>query len=126
MEATRTPRLAPYLVVANARELVKFVETALGGTLSFEMEGIGGRLEHAELRIADSLLMVADAPPGRPPFPAMLHLYVSDALAAYRRAIAAGAASVREPAMAPDGHLRGGVRDPWGNEWWFSTPRGGL
>ncbi|HEV2450028.1 MAG TPA: VOC family protein [Thermoplasmata archaeon] len=126
MEATRTPRLAPYLVVPNARELVRFVEQALGGTLSFEMEGSEGRLEHGELRIADSLVMVADAPPGRAPFPAMLHLYVSDAQASYRRAIAGGATSVREPAMAPDGHLRGGVRDSWGNEWWFSTPRGGL
>lgn len=122
MELTLVPRLAPYAAVQNAPGLIRFIETAIGGTLSFEAKGPDGRLAHAEMRISDGLLMIGEAPAGRTPFPAMLHLYVPDALAAHRRALAAGATDVRTPAEAGDGLVRGGVKDAWGNEWWFSSP----
>jgi PhnB protein len=120
MEASLTPKLAPYLAVQDARGLVRFLEQALGGQMTFEEVEPGGRLAHAEVRIADGLVMLADTPAGRPTFPAMLHLYVKDADAAYARALKFGATSVRPPADSPDGNRRGGVRDAWGNEWWFS------
>lgn len=82
-----------------------------------------GTVNHLEMRIRDSVVMLADLPTGRSPFPAMLHLYVPDADVAYRRALAAGATSVRAPTDASDGR-RGGVRDAWGNEWWFTQPNG--
>jgi len=74
------------------------------------------------MRIADSVVMLADVPPGRETFPSMLHLYVDDVDAAYARSLKAGAASVRKPTDQPDGDRRGGVRDEWGDEWWFTTP----
>lgn len=122
MEPTLTPKLATYVVVKDARGLIRFVEQAIGGKLSFESSDADGRLAHAEVRIADGLLMVGEQPSGRDPFRAMLHLYVTDTDAAYGRAIAAGAASVREPGESGDGLRRGGVRDTWGNEWRFSSP----
>jgi PhnB protein len=125
MPPTRTPKLAPYLAVPNARELVRFLETALGGTLSFEESAPDGRLVHAEVRIADGLVMIGEPAPGRS-FPGMIHLYVPDADRAFQAALQAGATPVREPTVAPDGDRRGGVRDAWGNEWWFTTPPGGL
>ncbi len=124
MQPTRTPKLAPYLVVPNARGLVRFLEQALGGSLSYEQTSDGGGLNHAEVRLADSVVMLADLPEGRSPFPAMIHLYVPDADAAYRGALRGGATSVREPTVGPDGDRRGGVRDAWGNEWWFTTDPG--
>jgi PhnB protein len=120
MEPSLSPKLAPYLAVENARGLMHFLEQGLGGKVTFEHAEADGRLMHAEVRIADSLVMLADAPAGRPPFPAMLHLYVDDADAAHARAIKFGATSVRPPEDTPDGNRRGGVRDQWGNEWWFS------
>jgi uncharacterized glyoxalase superfamily protein PhnB len=122
MEPTRTPKLAPYLVANDATGLVRFLERALGGELTFEVKGQDGRLHHAEVRIADSIVMIADPPSGRAPFPAMLHLYVPDVDASFHLALKGGAASISPPADAPDGDRRGGVRDPWGNEWWFTTP----
>lgn len=86
------------------------------------MKGEDGRLHHAEVRIADSIVMLADTPSGRAPFPAMLHLYVPDVDASYDLALKGGAPSISPPTDAPDGDRRGGVRDPWGNEWWFTTP----
>jgi len=119
-----TPKLAPYIVATNAVDLAQFIVRALGGAITYEAEPQNGRPTHLEVRIADGLVMIGEMPPGRTPFPAMIHLYVPDADRAYRRALDAGASSVREPAVAPDGLTRGGVRDAWGNQWWFSsTPK---
>jgi len=119
MEPVTTPKLAPYLLVRDARGLAKFLEEGIGAKAGFQELTDDGKINHLELLVADSLVMIADAPSSRPSFPAMLHLYVPDADAAYRRAIEAGAESVREPSDASDGR-RGGVRDRWGNEWWFT------
>ncbi len=121
MEPTRTPKLAPYLLVNDAASFATFLEKGLGGELTFEVKSPDGVIHHAEARIADSVVMFADAPEGRSPFPAMLHLYLPDVDAAYSRAIGAGAVPVRTPTDAPDGDRRGGVRDAWGNEWWLTT-----
>ncbi len=122
MEPTRTPKLAPYLVVHDAEGLVRFLENGLGGRLSYVQKGEDGRLHHAEVRIADGLVMLADVPAERPAFPSMVHLYVPDADAAFERAVQAGASSLRPPEDQPDGDRRGGVKDPWGNQWWFTRP----
>lgn len=122
MEPMVTPKLAPYLLARDARGLARFIEAGIGGRRGFEAVDAAGNVNHLEFRIEDSVLMLAEAPAGRPTFPAMLHLYVTDADVAYRRALGAGATSVREPGDAEDGR-RGGVRDAWGNEWWFTSPR---
>jgi PhnB protein len=122
MEPTLSPKLAAYVVAEDARGLIRFIEQAIGGRLSYEVSDAEGLLRHAEVQIADGILMIGEKPAGRDPFPAMLHLYVDDAHVAFRRAVDAGAKSVREPADAGDGTHRGGVCDPWGNEWWFSSP----
>ncbi|HTT15563.1 MAG TPA: VOC family protein [Thermoplasmata archaeon] len=121
MEPVTSPKLAPYLLVRDAPGLVRFLEEGLGGAAGFQEIDPDGRIAHGEVRIADAVVMLAEAPQGRDPFPSMVHLYVSDADAAYRRALEAGAQSVRAPENASDGR-RGGVRDRWGNEWWFTRP----
>jgi PhnB protein len=122
MAATLTPKLAPYLVVNDAEKLIGFLERTLAAQRGLEVRDADGRVRHAELRIEDGLVMLADTPKGRPPFPAMIHLYVPDAKRAFDRLVAEGAAPVREPMDGGDGTLRGGVRDSWGNEWWVSSP----
>jgi PhnB protein len=122
VERTLTPNLAPYLVARNAPGLIEFVLEAIGGKLSFKGIDNDGRVAHAEIQIGDALVMVGEASLRGSPFPAMLHLYVKDADAAYRRALEAGATDVSPPTDAPDGHRRAGVKDNWGNEWWFSSP----
>jgi PhnB protein len=122
MEPTLSPKLAPYIVAHDARGLIRFIEHAIGGRLSYEVTDGDGGIAHAEVRIADGFVMIGEQPNGRDPFPAMLHLYVEDSDAAYQRAREAGGIGVREPTDSPDGLRRGGVRDSWGNEWWFSSP----
>lgn len=124
MEPITSPKLATYLVTRNPAGLIRFIEEGIGGTAGFRAVDSDGRIGHAEMRIADSVVMLGGAPPDRPEFPAMLHLYVDDVNSAYTRALRAGATSVREPSDQPDGLRRGGVKDPFGNEWWFSGPPG--
>jgi uncharacterized glyoxalase superfamily protein PhnB len=121
MEPSKTPKLAPYIVARDAPALIEYIEKAIGGKLAYKEVDPDNRLVHAEVKIEDGIVMIGEMPQGRTTFPAMLHLYVEDADAAYRRALAGGASDVRPPADAPDGHRRGGVKDRWGNEWWFSS-----
>jgi uncharacterized glyoxalase superfamily protein PhnB len=77
---------------------------------------------HAEVRIDDTVVMIADGGGAWPAFPSWLHVYVPDVDATYRRALAAGGVSVQEPkAREGDPDRRGGVKDPGGNTWWVST-----
>jgi PhnB protein len=67
------------------------------------------------------MLMLTDGGGEWKPMPTNLYLYVNDADATYRRALAAGATSVMEPVTQFYGDRHGGVKDPSGNIWWIAT-----
>jgi len=114
--------VTPYLIVKNAAGLIDFMKEALGAEETFRMPGPGGVIMHAEVRIGDSLVMLADAAGAEnPPMPAMIHLYVQDADGVYKRALQLGATSVREPADQFYGDRSAGVKDAFGNQWWIAT-----
>ena len=79
---------------------------------------------HAEARIDDTVVMLADSAPNWPPVPSHVHVYVRDVDATYSRALAAGATSVQEPVQKKDEDKRGGVRDAGGTTWWIATRTG--
>lgn len=113
-----------YLIVLGAAETIRFLERAFGAVELRRFPGPDGRIMHAEVRIDDSILMLADPPPEWEPGPSHVHVYVPDVAAAYRRALEAGAASVQEPARKDDEDRRGGVTDPGGTTWWIATWQG--
>jgi uncharacterized glyoxalase superfamily protein PhnB len=83
-----------------------------------------GLIAHAEMRIGDSTIGIGEATGGAAPMPAALHLYVKNADAVYRRALAAGAVSIQEPADQEYGDREAGVKDPAGNHWYIATHKG--
>jgi PhnB protein len=110
--------VAPYLVTVDVDGLVAFVTQAFAAEETFRTRGPAGGL-HVEVRIGDSIVMIGGGPGGGA-FPAMLHLYVQDSDAVYRRALDAGATSIAAP--ADDGFdRRGGVQDRFGNQWFIAT-----
>jgi len=114
--------VTPYLIVEGASRLIDFAKQVFGAEETFRMPGPGGGVMHAEIRIGDSMVMLADASGAEnPPMPAMIHLYVPDVDAAYKRAIGAGASSVREPQDQFYGDRSAGVIDALGNRWWIAT-----
>lgn len=75
----------------------------------------------AEIRIGDSVVMISDGDGLRDPVRAFLYVYVEDTDATYRRALAANAISIEEPADMPYGDRRAMVKDDWGNMWQIAT-----
>jgi len=113
--------VTPYLVVDDADGLIEFLEHGLGATLLDRHDGPDGRMMHAALQLGDSKLMMGQASSEWRAMPAMIHLYVEDADALFRQAVAAGARVLREPEDQFYGDRSGGVEDPCGNQWWIST-----
>jgi PhnB protein len=113
--------VTPYLIVDGADRLLEFVRDAFAGEDRFRMEYEDGTVGHAEVRIGDSVVMLAEANEMWPAMPSVIHLYVTDCDAVYQRALAAGGTSVQEVADQFYGDRSGGVRDPTGNIWWITT-----
>ena len=113
--------VTPYLVVADVRGLLEFVTKAFDAEVKFQMPRPDGGIAHAEFRIGESMIMCGQAGGEHPPFPAMLHLYVANADAVFNKAVAAGATIVRPLADQFYGDRTGGVKDPFGNQWWVAT-----
>jgi PhnB protein len=113
--------VTPYLVVDGAGRLIAFIVDVLGGTEMMRLPGPDGRLGHAEIRVGDSVVMLADVPPSGEVTTSMLHVYVSDSDATYKRALAAGATSLREPTNEFYGDRMSGAQDVFGNKWYFAT-----
>lgn len=115
------PSASPYLIVSDAEATLRFLETVFSATRLRCMQRPDGRLMHAEARIDDTIIMLADPTGGWPPVAAHVHIYVSNVDATYMRALAAGATSVMQPAQKGDDDKRGGVKDAGGTTWWIAT-----
>jgi PhnB protein len=113
--------VTPYLVVRGASRLLDFVKQAFAAEETERMPRADGSIGHAEVRIGDSVVMLGDATEQFSPMPGMIHMYVEDCEATYRRALNAGATSLQEPADQFYGDRMAGVRDPVGNSWWIAT-----
>lgn len=127
-------RITPYLCVQGGAAALAFYQKAFGATLHTRLDQPDGRLGHAELRIGDAPLMLADEFPEmnfRSPqtlggSPVSLHLYVEDADAAVQRAVSAGARLLRPVADQFYGDRGGQIEDPFGHVWWIATRKENL
>jgi len=113
--------VTPYLTVEGAGGLIEFLERAFDAKQIHAMKGPDGKIVHAEVRIGDSVVMIGEARGDWGPRPGTIYLYVADCDALYKRALAAGATSLTEPANQFYGDRHAGMRDPAGNYWWIAT-----
>jgi len=121
--------VAPYLAIKNGVEALEFYKMAFGAIESYKLIMPDGRLGHAEIRLGDSVIMLADefpefggkAPPTLGGSPVSIHLYVDDVDAFFKKAVAAGAKE-RKPVMDQFyGDRSGQLEDPYGHLWWVAT-----
>ena len=113
--------VSPYLVVDGASQTIDFLVRVFGAVELRRFPDSTGKLMHAEVRIDDTVVMIADGGEGWPPIPSHVHIYVSEVDGVYRRALEAGATSVQEPVKKDDEDKRGGVKDSGGTTWWIAT-----
>ena len=122
--------ITPYLGIKDAAKAIEFYKKAFGAVEMFRLEGPDGRVGHAELKIGDSSLMLADPCDMEGGLTASqslggaaigLHLYVEDCDKVYDQAIAAGALSLRPVQDQFYGDRSGTLKDPFGNLWFVST-----
>ncbi len=121
--------ITPYICVNDAANAIEFYKKAFGATELMRSAHPSGKIGHAEIKIGDSHLMLADE------FPEMnfhspqtlggsavsIFLYVEDVDAIANQAVAAGAKVVREVKDQFYGDRSGTVEDPFGHVWNIST-----
>lgn len=126
--------VTPYLALKGAGAAIEFYKKVFGARERLRMEGPDGMIGHAELKIGDSVVMLADefpqmdflGPQTRGGTAVTLYLYVKDCDAVFRAALAAGARERRPLKDEFYGDRTGMVEDPWGHVWHISTHKEDL
>jgi PhnB protein len=126
--------VTPYLIVGDAAGALAFYKKAFGAEELMRVAAPNGKIGHAEIRIGDSVIMLADEYPdmnARGPHafggsPVSIHLYVEDVDAVARQAIAAGATVIRAVQDQFYGDRSGSFTDPFGHSWHVATHKEDL
>jgi PhnB protein len=120
----RGTTLNPFAVVDDAAGLIDFVTEVFGGSEVAEARTPtpDGLLIHAEVRLGDALLLVADALEGWPVHPGLLQLWVADVGEVLERAEARGGRIVTPPTPFYGSVTLARLEDPWGDLWWLYQP----
>ena len=121
--------VTPYLIVKGAAEAIEFYKRAFGATELLRMADPHGRVGHAEIKIGDSVIMLADEHPAmgyRGPrslggSSVSILLYLEDVNAVFERALEAGAKAQRPVANQFYGDRTGTLEDPFGQVWTVAT-----
>lgn len=121
--------VTPHLVVRDAAQALEFYKKAFGAVETVRMPGPGGKILHAEIKIGDSHLFLADEMPDwGSKSPLMLGgtgtticLYVENADAVFNQAVASGAQVKMPLANQFWGDRYGKLMDPYGHEWAVAT-----
>ena len=121
--------VTPNLVVAGAIRAIDFYKKALGAEEIMRFPGPDGKIMHAEIKIGDSVIMIADEMPEQgAKGPKSLggtavgfFIYGDNVDAAWKRAVDAGATAVVPLADQFWGDRSGCIEDPFGHRWWLAT-----
>ena len=113
--------VSPYLIVRGASGTIAFLVHVFAAKELRRFPDPSGSIMHSEVRIDDTILMIADGTDRWPPIPSHVHIYVPDVDATYKLALQKGATSIQEPVKKDDDDKRGGVMDSGGTTWWIAT-----
>lgn len=110
-----------YLHPLRAPAMIDFLTKAFGAREEARYQSPDGVVHHARVKIGDAVVEMGEAQGVYQPMASMFYLYVEDCDALYARAMSAGATSLSAPVDHPYGDRSGGVRDPFGNQWFIAT-----
>ena len=121
--------VTPHLIIRGAADAIEFYKKAFGATELFRFPAPDGKIGHAEIKIGDSPIMLADEYPemgykGPQTFggsPVSLMIYVEDVDSVFNRALMAGATVMEAVQDKFYGDRIGSLTDPFGHVWHVST-----
>jgi PhnB protein len=120
--------LTPYLHLRPGTGIMEFIKDVFGAEELLRVPRPDGSIMHAEVRIGDSIVELAEVPEGpmNPPGfgPTPLHVYVPNVDEVYERAMALGATSLYTPSDHEYGERGASVKDASGNHWYLATAKG--
>jgi PhnB protein len=111
----------PYLHPRRAEPLINFLKRAFAAQEGMKYVSPDGVVNHAEIRVGDSVVEMGEAHGKYETMPAMFYVYVPNVDAVYQQAVAAGATSFQEPTDQPYGDRNAAVKDNFGNKWYIAT-----
>jgi uncharacterized glyoxalase superfamily protein PhnB len=121
------PRISPYLLYEDVEAALAWLATAFGLKERMRMPGPDGKIVHAEMELAEGLVMMGcPGPEYRNPkrlgqVTQNLYVFVDDVDKHFQHAKASGAKILEEPAEQFYGDRRYGAEDPEGHQWFFAT-----
>jgi uncharacterized glyoxalase superfamily protein PhnB len=107
----------PILATVHGNQLYAFLEQTFEAKLLDRLDTPAGEPAYMTIRIGDSVISVMRPAEGSQATSSAFYVYVPDVDLVYRRAVKAGARSVREPAGVVHGDRMATVIDPFGNQW---------
>lgn len=124
----------PYLIVKGAADALNFYKRAFDGEELMRVADPSGKVGHAEIKIGNSPIMLADefpemgyrGPQSLGGSPVSILLYVEDVDAQFNQAVAAGAKVLKPVADQFYGDRSGTLEDPFGHVWTIATHKENL
>jgi PhnB protein len=119
----------PYLICNGAAEAIEFYKKAFGAAEVMRMPTPNGKVAHAEIKIGDSHIMLADENPQIGAYapkhfggsPVSILIYVEQVDTVFQRAVSAGAKAVEQPTDKFYGDRTSSLTDPFGHSWYVHT-----
>jgi PhnB protein len=123
--------ITPYLIIRGAARAIDYYKKVFGATELFRMDGPDGKVGHAELKIGNSHIMLADENPSMGQghtsaatigaSPVSLYVYLPDVDRVVERAAAEGAKILKPVEDQFYGDRSGFLQDPFGHLWGVAT-----
>ena len=111
-------RVIPYLIINNVDTMMTFLKDVFDAEIIERMALPDGTVNHGEVRIVDSVIMMGKSSENYPPQASTVYVYVDDVDSVYKKAISIGANSIMEPTDMFYGDRNAGFADPQGINWW--------
>src|SRR6058998_116293 len=113
--------VTPYLIVDGVPRLIDFLRETFHAEEKARINDKEDHVGHAEIKIGNSIVMMADSTAQYNPIPSQLYVYVDNVDHTHKRGLEAGGISEQEPTTQFYGDRTAAVKDPTGNVWWIAT-----
>jgi uncharacterized glyoxalase superfamily protein PhnB len=114
--------VSPYFIVDDCRKMIALLKDVFDAEELRRYENSDGSIMHVELRLDDSVIMLADSSKTYPANNLLIHVYVPDVHKVFGKAVGLGCQAVEEPVNKPgDPDVRGSFKDFQGNMWAVGT-----